>query len=309
MPISAFSNYKMINPTSKQQSVHIGKIIRQFCPQLAQFETIYKDLHRNPELSTQESRTVAIAAAHLKRLGFSIHEQVGRHGVVGVLRNGPGPTVLLRAEMDALPVLERTKLPYASTVRMRDTDGEEKPVMHACGHDMHITCLMAASTLLCAAREEWTGTLLCLFQPNEERGGGARAMINDGLYQRHGIPVPTVLLGQHVVHGRVGVIATRAGYSLAGKNIFEVRIHGRGGHGSAPQDCIDPVVLACYIVVRLQSIVSRGTDPNSMTLITCGSIHAGDAPNIIPDEAVLTIDIRAYSPTVLHNAVTAFKES
>jgi amidohydrolase len=297
----------MILSGHEQRDRHIGEIVRHFRPNLESYEGIYKHLHQQPELSTQERQTAHVAAEHLKSLGFLVHENIGGYGVVGVLENGPGRCVLLRAEMDALPVLEKTGLPYASSVHMRDTDGREKPVMHACGHDMHVTCLMAASKLLVSAREQWKGNLLCLFQPNEERGGGAQAMIDDGLYHKRNIPVPDVVLGQHVVNIRAGVIATRAGPSLAGKNVFEVTIHGRGGHGSAPQDCIDPVVIACYIVTRLQSIVSRELDPNSMALITCGSIHAGDAPNVIPDEAVLKVDIRAYNPAVLEQAVKAFR--
>ena len=265
------------------------------------------DFHQNPELSCQENRTAGIAAAHLTSLGFLVDINVGGTGVVGRFENGKGPVVLLRAEMDALPILEKTSLSYASEVRMRDTDEQEKPVMHAGGHDMHIACLMAAATLMRTAREKWSGTLVCLFQPNEERGGGARAMIDDGLYQKGLSPTPDVVLGQHVVNIRAGVIATRAGHILAGKIVFEVRIYGRGGHGSAPQDCIDPVVTASYIVIRLQSIISRELDPNKMAVLTCGSIHAGDAPNIIPEIATLKVDIRAYSPNTLDKTVKAFK--
>jgi amidohydrolase len=295
----------MLVPSPTQQSLEIGKIIDEFRPKLEPFESIYKDFHRNPELSCQEARTAAIAAEHLKSLKFSVRENIGGHGVLGILDNGAGPTVLLRAEMDALPVLEKTNKPYASKVRMKDNDGKEKPVMHACGHDMHLACLMAAASLLHAARERWEGRLLCLFQPNEERSGGAQAMMNDGLYDD--VPVPDVVLGQHVVNTRAGVIGTRSGHTLPGKNVFEVRIYGRGGHGSTPQDCIDPVVIASYIVIRLQTIISRELDPNKMALITCGSIHAGDAPNIIPEEATLKVDIRAYDPEVLDKAVRAFR--
>ena len=298
---------KMNTLGCEQHSLGINDIVHRFRPELELFEEIYKDLHENPELSCQESRTAAIAANHLKSLGFVVHDNIGGTGVVGLLENGKGPVVLLRAEMDALPVLEKTRLPYASKVTMKDTDGLEKPVMHACGHDMHVTCLMAAATLISSARERWAGTLVCLFQPNEERGGGAQAMIDDGLYQKGIAPKPDVVLGQHVVNIRTGVIATRAGCVLAGKTVFELRIVGRGGHGSAPQDCIDPVVTACYIVIRLQSIISREVDPNKMAVITCGSIQAGDAPNIIPEVATLKVDIRAYSPDVLDKAVKAFK--
>jgi amidohydrolase len=297
---------KMTLPTANQ-TLTIPEIINKFRPQLEQFELTYKDLHQHPELSCQESRTAIIAATHLHRLGFSVHSHIGGHGVAGVLRNGSGPTVLLRAEMDALPILEMTKLPYTSTVRMRDTDGEEKPVSHACGHDMHVSCLMGAATLLSSASEQWKGTLICVFQPNEERGGGAKAMIDDGLYSKNYVPIPDVVLGQHVVNVRAGYVATRSGHSLAGKRVFEVRLHGRGGHGCAPQDCIDPILLAAYVLVRLQGIISREVDPNKMGLITCGSIHARDAPNVIPDVALLKIDIRAYSPAVLEKTVAAFK--
>ncbi|KAE8440945.1 hypothetical protein EG329_006184 [Mollisiaceae sp. DMI_Dod_QoI] len=285
----------------------IRDIVNRYRPDLRPFEVIYKDLHQHPELSCQEKRTSAIAAKHIQSLDFSVRQNVGGYGVVGVLRNGSGPSVMLRAEMDALPILEKTNLPYASTVRMVDSDGEEKPVSHACGHDMHVTCLMAASTLLRAASDDWKGTLICIFQPNEERGAGAQAMVDDGLYSKSYAPTPDVVLAQHVVNIRAGYVATREGPSLAGKKVFEVRLHGRGGHGSAPQDCIDPVVLAAYILVRLQGIISRERDPNKMALITCGSIHAGDAPNVIPDEAVLKIDIRAYSHSVLEKTVAAFK--
>lgn len=209
--------------------------------------------------------------------------------------------------MDALPIEEDTGLPYASKARMRDTDGLEKPVSHACGHDMHVTCLMAVAELLRDARFMWKGRLIIIFQPNGERGDGARAMIQAGLYEHADIPKPDVVLGQHVVNMRIGFVATRKGSCLAGKNVFEVTIFGRGGHGATPQFCIDPVVISAHIIVRLQSIVSREIDPNKMVVITCGSIHAGDAPNAIPDKAVLKVDIRAYSPDVLDRAVASFR--
>jgi amidohydrolase len=172
---------------------------------------------------------------------------------------------------------------------------------------MHVSYLMGASTLLQSARDTWKGTLLCVFQPNEERSGGAQAMIDDGLYEKGYAPVPDVVLGQHVVNNRAGYISTRSGHSLTGKVVLKVRIYGRGGYGSTPQDCIDPIVIASFIVVRLQTIISREIDPNKMALITCGSIHADDAPNIIRDEAVLQIDIRAYNPEILTRTIAAVK--
>lgn len=293
--------------TGTTHKTYKGNIVRQFSPELGPYEDIYKDFHRHPELSTQESRTAKIAADHLENKGYYVRRGIGGHGVAGVLDNGDRPSVLLRAEMDALPIEENTGLPYASKARMRDTDGFMKPVSHACGHDMHVTCLMAAAELLQDARSTWKGRLTLIFQPNEERGHGARAMVQDALYGHADIPKPDVVLGQHVVNIRSGFVATRKGSCLAGKNAFEVVIFERGGHRATPQLCIDPVVISAHIVVRLQSIVSREIDPNKMVLITCGGIQAGDAPNVIPGKAVLKVDIRAYSPDVLQHAVASFR--
>jgi amidohydrolase len=285
----------------------ISDLVKQFCPNLQPYKEKYKYFHSHPELPTQESHTAEAVSKHLTEVGYYVRKNIGGHGVAGVLKNGDGPTVLLRAEMDALPIEENTSLPYASKVRMRDTDGVEKPVSHACGHDMHITCLMAAAELLYKARSQWKGQLVLVFQPNEERGGGARAMMRDRLYKDESVPQPDVVLGQYMVNIRSGFVATRKGYALAGKAVFKVTILGRGGHGSAPQGCIDPVVIAAYIIIRLQSIVSREIDPNKMVVITCGSIHSGDAPNTIPDKALLKVDVRAYSSDVLDKAVSAIR--
>lgn len=186
---------------------------------------------------------------------------------------------------------------------LREQNQDER---HRWGGEACFPCLMAAAKLLYDARSKWKGKLVLIFQPNEERGGGARAMVKDGLYAKGDVPTPDVVLGQHVVNIRSGFVATRKGYILAGKSVFEVTIFGRGGHGSAPQDCIDPIVIAAYVIVRLQGIVSRDINPNKMVLITCGSVHAGDAPNFIPDKVVLKIDIQAYSPEVLEKAITSF---
>ncbi|KAI0105106.1 putative zinc metallopeptidase [Nemania sp. FL0031] len=282
-------------------------ILEKYRPSLCQYAETYKTIHRNPELSCQERETAQIVADHLKSLNFSVNTYIGGQGLIGVLENGRGRTVMLRSELDALPVLENTGLSYASTRRMIDTDGKEKPVMHACGHDMHIASLLAAAELLAASKAHWAGRLLVLFQPNEERGGGARAMVNDGLYSEGRIPVPDVLLGQHLVNTKAGSFQLGAGYALAGKRTFRVLIHGRGGHISDPQFCVDPVVIACFIVIRLQTIVSREIDPNKTLVITCGRINAGDAPNIIPESAEISVDIRAYTADVLDHAVEAVK--
>ncbi|MCJ1304465.1 hypothetical protein MMC08_007277 [Hypocenomyce scalaris] len=280
-------------------------ILERHRPKLDTYEDVYKNFHQHPELSGQESHIASVAAKHLQGLKFTVHEKIGGHGVVGVLHNGSGPTILLRADMDALPVQEQTDLPYASRARMVDYDGVEKPVMHACGHDFHVTSLMAASTLLHSARKEWSGTLICLFQPAEERADGATAMVEDGLYDK--VPKPHIVLGQHVVPLPAGVLATHAGTVLSAADSLAVRIYGRGGHGSAPQNCIDPVVIASYIVVRLQSIVSRVIGPDDFAVVTCGSIHAGETDNVIPDYLDLKLNVRTYEPDVREKVLDAIK--
>ncbi|MCJ1282294.1 hypothetical protein MMC26_001617 [Xylographa opegraphella] len=277
---------------NEQTTRNLSSIVNRFRPDLSHFEQVYKDLHQYPELSGQEARTASIAESHLRRLNFTTHGNIGG-GVVGVLENGPGLTILLRADMDALPIAEKTGLTYASHHHMKGADGIERPVMHACGHDTHITSLMAAASLLISARKEWKGTLVCLFQPNEEHGGGAQAMVDDGLYDK--IPRPDVLLAQHVCPLRSGVVAIRSGPILSAASTLKVRIWGQGGHGSEPQNCIDPIVIAGYILVRLQSVVSRVMDPKEIAVVTCGSIHGGDAGNVIPDFVDMMINIRTYS--------------
>lgn len=276
-------------------------IIDKYRPELAPFERVYRDIHQNPELSRQEARTANIAATHLEGLdGFQVHRDVGGHGVVGVLRNGSGSTVLLRADMDALPHLENTKLDYASTKVAKDHQGSETPVMHACGHDMHTTSLMAASTLLHAARASWNGTLICLFQPDEELAGGAQAMVDDGLYdpQRYGVPIPDVVLGQHVIALKSGVVALAEGPILTAVDSLEVRIFGKSGHISRPDLCVDPVVTASHIITRLQTLITKEVRPEDFAVIGCASIHGGSAPNVIPDFVDFKLSIRTYRPEI-----------
>jgi amidohydrolase len=293
--------------TPDSESRDLGGVVEKHCPRLEPYEDIYKDIHRNPELGTQEERTSGIVVQHLRDLdaGFRIHERIGGHGVVGVLENGPGPTVLLRADMDALPIREKTGLPYASSVTRVDPSGVERPAMHACGHDVHTTSLLAVAQLLSNARSCWRGTLVCLFQPDEEHGAGARAMVADRLYDK--VPVPDVVLGQHVCPLKAGVVAIRPGTVLTSADSFDVRIFGRGGHGSQPQTTIDPVVTASYIIVRLQSVVSREVPPNEVAVLTCGSIHGGDTENVIPDHVDLKLNIRAYNPIVRDRVLAAVK--
>ncbi|PZE67011.1 amidohydrolase [Curtobacterium sp. MCBD17_021] len=254
--------------------------------------SIYQDLHAHPELGFQEHRTAGVIADRLAEIGgVTVTPGVGGTGVVGVLENGDGPVLWLRADMDGLPVQERTGLPYASTYRGTDEDGNEGPTMHACGHDMHVTWLLGALERLVATTGDWRGTVVAVFQPAEEVISGARAMIEDGLVER--FPEPTVVLGQHSAPAPVGVVAVGAGAVMASSDRFTVTFNGRGAHGSAPQASLDPIVTAASAVVRLQTIVSREVPPSDAGVVTVGSFHAGTRPNIIPDTAVIEISTRA----------------
>ncbi|MFB7249188.1 amidohydrolase [Microbacterium sp. NPDC056234] len=253
-------------------------------------EALYIDLHRHPELSFQETRTAGIAAQHLRDLGLDVEEGVGITGVVGLLANGEGPTVWLRADMDALPVEEQTGLPYASTATGVDPSGTTVPVMHACGHDMHVTAMIGAVEQLVATRDEWSGTVVVLIQPAEEYGAGARAMLDAGILVRY--PKPDVVLGQHVTPLPAGIIGVRSGTQMAASDGLTVTLHGRGGHGSRPHTTIDPVVMAAATVMRLQTITSREVNPQEVAVVTVGSIHAGLKNNIIPTEAKLELSLR-----------------
>ncbi len=261
-----------------------------------EFVTLYQDLHTHPELSFQETRTSGIVAERLTALGFEVTTGVGRTGVVGVLANGEGPVVMLRADMDALPVEEKTGLPYASTVRATAEDGTEVPVMHACGHDVHVTCLLAACDLLAAERSTWSGTVLAVFQPAEETVGGAKAMIEDGIFERFGTPV--VVLGQHVAPLPAGAIGLRSGPTFAATDALRVVLHGRGAHGSRPEASVDPVVMAAATIMRLQTVVSREVAATDTAVLTIGTVHAGVASNVIPDQAEIGINIRTFTDDV-----------
>ncbi|MEV1294536.1 amidohydrolase [Pseudonocardia sp. NPDC049635] len=257
---------------------------------------LYRDLHRHPELSFAETRTAAIAAARLREAGYEVTEGVGRTGVVGVLRSGDGPTVLLRADMDALPVAEDTGLDYASTARGTTPDGEGTAVAHACGHDMHVTCLVGAAAELASTPGTWSGTLLIVFQPAEEVGGGAQAMLDDGLYARFG--TPDVVLGQHVAPLPAGLLAITPGAAFAGSDTIRATLHGSGGHGSRPETTVDPVLLAAATVQRLHTVVSREVAATDTAVLTVGLLRAGTKENIIPDSAELGMTVRSYTPAV-----------
>ena len=256
---------------------------------------VYRDLHAHPELGFEEHRTAGIAAEHLAAAGFTVARGIGGTGVVGTLDRGDGPVVLLRADMDALPVQEATGLDYASTATSVDESGTSRPLMHACGHDVHTTCLMGAAAAL-AADDGWTGRVVAVFQPAEELGRGARAMVADGLFDRFG--TPDVVLGQHVAPLPAGVLGVHAGPAFAASDSLRVTLYGKGGHGSRPETTHDPVLMAASFVVRLQSIVARVIGGGDTAVVTVGSLHAGTAPNIIADHATLQLSVRTFDPAV-----------
>lgn len=264
-------------------------------------EDFYRDIHAHPELSHQEVRTSGLVADRLRELGCEVHAGVGGTGVVGILGNGPGPRILLRADMDALPVREATGLDYASS----ETTPDGTPVMHACGHDVHVTCLLGAVALLAGSRDAWGGTVVAVFQPAEETGDGARAMIDDG--------VTTVVgrvdaaLAQHVLPFASGAVGTRPGPVLSAADSMRITLHGRGAHGSMPQAAVDPVVLAAMIDVRLQTVVAREVAPGDTAVLTVGSIQAGTKSNVIPDRAVLLLNVRTYDDAVRRTVLGAIE--
>ena len=272
---------------------------------LAGLTELYEDLHAHPELAFQETRTAGRVAERLRDLGYETATGVGGTGVVGVLRGGPGPVALLRADMDALPVQERTGLPYASEVRAAGADGREVPVMHACGHDVHVTCLLDAAEELAGNRSEWQGTLLLVFQPAEEVGRGARAMVDGGLFERFGRP--SVVLGQHVSPLPAGVLGLRPGPAFAASDALRAVLHGRGAHGSRPEASVDPVVMAAAAVLRLQGVVSREVAASEAAVVTVGSLHAGTQGNIIPDEAEMLLSVRTYDTGVRERVLAAIE--
>ncbi len=290
---------------SEEQGQQPSKILKGFKDLLGDLENIYKDIHSHPELSMQEHRTASIAAEHLRNAGYEVTTGVGKTGVVALLRNGDGPTVMLRADMDALPVKEATGLPYASNVTATDTEGHETPVMHACGHDMHVTWLIGAATLMAQNRDAWRGTLMPVFQPAEETAEGAQAMIDDNLFKR--FPKPDVVLGQHVMVGSAGALSSRAGVVTSAGDSMQVRMFGRGAHGSMPQASIDPVVMAASTVLRLQTIVSRELAPNEPAVVTIGALQAGTKENVIPDEAILKLNVRTYDEGVRKRVLAAIE--
>lgn len=274
---------------------------------------VYEHLHSHPELSYQEEQTAAYLAGKLRELGFAVTERVGDYGVegrvsyglVGVLENGEGPTVMVRTDLDALPVTESTGLPYASQVRV-ETEAGEVGVMHACGHDVHITSWLGAARLLAGDRDGWAGTLVMIAQPAEERGAGARAMLDDGLYER--FPKPDYVIALHDSASLpAGTIGYRTGYALANVDSVDVVVRGAGGHGAYPHTTRDPVVLAAELVMALQTIVSREVSPLDPAVVTVGAFNAGTKHNIIPDQAHLQLTVRSYKPEVRRKVLDAIE--
>jgi hippurate hydrolase len=267
---------------------------------------LYRHFHRNPELSFEEKGTAARLAAELEAAGAEVTTSVGGHGVVAILRNGRGPAVMLRTDLDALPVVEETGLAYASRVKVKTENGGEVGVMHACGHDVHITNLVGVARYLAAHRDLWRGTVVLIGQPAEERGAGARAMLEAGLFER--FPRPDFALALHVASdlpaGRIGY---RAGYALANTNSVDITVRGRGGHGSAPHTTIDPIVQAAYLIVDLQTIVSREVDPIRSAVVTVGSIHGGTKHNIIGSDCHLQLTVRSYDAGVRAHVLEAIQ--
>jgi len=267
-------------------------------------EALYRDLHAQPELSGQEKETAARIAGELGRSGLTVHQGVGGHGVVGVLANGPGPAVMIRSDMDALPVEEKTGLPYASTISVAvESRAVRVGVMHACGHDLHMAVMVGAVRLLSSLKDAWSGTLLAVGQPAEETGAGARAMVRDGIFSR--FPTPASALALHVDPNiPAGKIGYRPGIISAGSTSLDVTVRGIGGHAAHPHQSIDPVVIAARMIIALQTIVSREIDPREMAVLTVGAVHGGTKHNAIPDEVVLRVNIR-YNTSAIRDRMLA----
>ncbi len=272
---------------------------------LAVLEGVYRDFHAHPELSMQERRTARVAAAWLRERGYAVTEGVGGTGVVGLLANGEGPTVLLRADMDALPIRESTGLPYASRQTGTDRFGQATAIAHSCGHDMHLAWLMGAADVLAKERTSWRGTIMAVFQPGEETGQGARAMIEDGMVKR--FPRPDVTLAQHVMPLPAGRIGWRTGTMLSAGDSWEVTLFGRGAHGSMPQKSVDPVVMAASAVMRLQGVVAREVAMTDSAVVTVGTLQAGMNENVIPDRALLRLNVRTFEEEVRRRVLAAIK--
>jgi hippurate hydrolase len=282
----------------------VAPIDKRLDSEIADLVALYQHLHSHPELSLQEEQTAARMAAELTKLGFEVTTKVGGHGLVGVFKNGAGPTVLVRTDLDALPVTEQTGVPYASKVRVRDRFGNDTGVMHACGHDIHMTCWVGTARTLVALKDSWSGTLVFIGQPAEEIGVGALAMLEDGLFKR--FPKPEYCLALHCdARLPAGTVAYSEGLALANVDTVDVTVKGKGGHGAAPHTTVDPIVLAARIVLDLQTIVSREVNPTDPAVVTVGSIHGGTKHNIIPNVVKLQLTVRTTKDSVRDHVLKA----
>jgi amidohydrolase len=293
--------------TAKETVPQRSQAVRaQIESQYVDLESQYKFLHSHPELSLQETNTSARLAGIMKDLGFEVTRNVGGYGVAAILRNGTGPTVLVRTDMDALPVTEPGTVPYASKVRARDKDGKDVGVMHACGHDMHMTCWLGTAHVLAALKDHWQGTLMFIAQPAEEIGTGARLMLEAGLFQR--FPRPDYCLALHCdARSQHGTVTFTDGLAMANVDSVDITVHGKGGHGASPHTTIDPIVIAARIILDLQTIVSRETNPTDPAVVTVGSIHGGTKHNIIPNEVKLQLTVRSTKDSVRKHTLDAIE--
>ena len=307
LPAAAGAQDKTTAAAGKAASpAQVAAIQAKIDAEYPHLETLYKQLHAHPELAFQEVQTAARMAKEIKTLGFDVTTGVGGHGVVAVLKNGKGPTVMVRTDMDGLPIIEKTGLPYASKVLTRDKDGKEVGTMHACGHDMHMTCWVGTARVLAGLKDRWSGTLIFIAQPAEEVGGGARRMIEAGLFTK--FPRPDYCLGLHCdARQPHGHIAYGEGLIMANCDTIEITVRGKGGHGAAPHTTIDPIVLAARIILDLQTLVSRETNPTDPVVITVGSIHGGTKHNIIPPEVKMQLTVRTLKDSVRKNVLEGIK--
>lgn len=303
--LAAFSvmSLCLLGVNASAQNTPLDKQVSSVLPDA---QTLYLDLHQHPELSSHEMRTAAELATRLRTLGYEVTEHVGGTGVVGILKNGPGPTVMLRTELDALPVEEKTGLPYASKVRTKDDSGRDVGVMHACGHDVHMAALWGTAAIMARNKESWHGTLMLIGQPAEETITGADRMIKDGLFTR--FPKPDIGIALHDTNNLpVGKVGITPGYAKATADSIRITVYGKGGHGAQPQTTVDPVLIAARIAVTLQSIVAREIKPGDAAVITVGYIQAGTKNNIIPDDAQMGLTVRSYKPEVRQHLLAAIE--
>jgi hippurate hydrolase len=295
------------DPTTVQAATSVNPALSHAIKRhLPDWLKLYKHLHSHPELSYHEKETAEKLASHLQRLGFEVSTQLGGHGIVGVLRNGEGPTILMRTDLDALPIVEETGVPYASKVKTNDDAGTEVGVMHACGHDIHMSVWTGTTQLLTEMKDQWKGTLVAIGQPAEEKGAGAKAMLDDGLFEK--FPVPDAAIALHVnAQTPSGTVGYVSGFALANVDSVNITLRGVGGHGAYPHTTRDPVVLAAQVVLALQTIVSREVDATQPAVVTVGSIHGGTKHNIIPNEVKLQLTLRSYTDEVRQTLIESIK--